>query len=131
MAHGSLPAVATGSDSGTVWIWDAATGQARATLNGHSGLVRALAVAPDGTWLATGSDDRTVRIWDAATGEARAVLKGHTISVTTVALNGTWLASGSGDRTVRIWDVPTWQTRAILKGHDSAELAPRRRRSAP
>ena len=45
-------------------IWDPRTGQTRHTLTGHTGAVRALAVAPDGTWLASASDDATVRIWD-------------------------------------------------------------------
>ena len=58
-------------------IWDAATGQQRAVLTGHTGAVNAVAIAPDGTWLATGGDDGTVRIWDAATGQQRAVLTGH------------------------------------------------------
>ena len=40
--------------------------------------VKAVAVAPDGTWLATASYDDTVRIWDPATGQQRAVLTGHT-----------------------------------------------------
>ena len=59
-------------------IWDAATGQERATLTGHADEVRAVAVAPDGSWLATGGDDGTVRIWDVATGQQRAALTGHT-----------------------------------------------------
>ena len=61
--------LATGSEDGTVRIWDAATGQERAILTGHTGWVTAVAVAPDGSWLATGGEDGTVRIWDAATGQ--------------------------------------------------------------
>ena len=55
----------------TVRIWDAATGQERAVLTGHTGWVQAVAVAPDGSWLATGGEDGTVRIWDVATGQRR------------------------------------------------------------
>ena len=59
-------------------IWDVATGQRRVTLNGHTGGVTAVAVAPDGSWLASGGEDGTVRIWDVATGQQRATLTGHT-----------------------------------------------------
>jgi WD40 repeat protein len=88
-----------------VRIWDAATGRERARLDGHTGPVAAVAVAPDGTWLATGSADGTVRIWDAATGRERARLDGHTgpVAAVAVAPDGTWLATGSADGTVRVW----------------------------
>jgi WD40 repeat protein len=69
--------------------------------------VRAVGIAPDGTWLATGSDDRTVRLWDAATGARRAILTGHTGSVNAVAIapDSTWLATACTDGMLRIWNV--------------------------
>jgi WD40 repeat protein len=53
---------------GGVRIWDAATGQQRATLPGNTDLVKVIAIAPDGTWLAAGNPNGMVRIWDAAPG---------------------------------------------------------------
>ena len=41
------------------------------TLTGHKAWVRALAAAPDGSWLASASNDGTVRIWDPGPRERR------------------------------------------------------------
>jgi WD40 repeat protein len=68
--------IASGSWDGTVRLWDAATGEACATLP-HPGVVRALAFAPDGRWLVTGGDgDDRLRIWDVATARVRKELPG-------------------------------------------------------
>ena len=60
--------VASGSDDGTVKLWDTATGALQWTLEDHSGLVNAVAFSSDGKLVASGSHDGTVKLWDAATG---------------------------------------------------------------
>ena len=69
--------VLTGSDDNTARLWDAATGKAVATLEGHTDAVTVLAFSPDGARVVTGSDDNTARLWDAATGKMVAALEGQ------------------------------------------------------
>jgi len=45
-------------------LWDVASGKPRRVLDGHSGVILAVAFNRDGTRLATGSADGTVLIWD-------------------------------------------------------------------
>ena len=93
----------------------------RRALDGHTGGVASVAVAPDGSWLVSGGADGTVRIWDVATWRERALLAGHTGGVASVAVapDGSWLVSGGADGTVRIWDVAAWQARAMMRVENS------------
>ncbi|KAG8944684.1 hypothetical protein FRC03_001957 [Tulasnella sp. 419] len=99
----------SGSDDGTVAIWDAQTGNLLRKIEGHINRVRSVALSPDGIQIASGSSDRTVAIWDAQTGSLFRKLDGHRGGVNSVAFSpdGAQIASGSSDRTVAIWDVQT------------------------
>ncbi|MBV8995885.1 MAG: DUF4062 domain-containing protein, partial [Pseudonocardiales bacterium] len=91
-------------------------------LNGHRRVVRALVVAPDGSWLASADDAGEVRIWDPATGVTRHTLLGHSrgVQALVVAPDGSWFASAGGDLyttgEVRIWDPATGATRHTMIG---------------
>ncbi len=37
-------------------------------LEGHQGLVDAVAITPDGRWVASGSYDKTLKVWNLETG---------------------------------------------------------------
>ena len=56
--------LASAGRDGSIWLWDLATGQEVARLDGHTNYVFSLAFSPDGASLASGSGDDTVRIWD-------------------------------------------------------------------
>jgi putative hemolysin len=74
-------------------------GAETAHLEGHSGLVSALCVLPDGR-LASGSWDYTIRLWDTTAGAETARLEGQSSWVTALCvLPDGRLASGSGDNT--------------------------------
>jgi WD40 repeat protein len=66
--------LASGSNDGTVKLWDVVTGQEVLTLKGHAAGVSSVAFSPDGKRLAVGSD--VVKLWRAATDdEVRATTK--------------------------------------------------------
>ncbi|KAF7987125.1 hypothetical protein HWV62_333 [Athelia sp. TMB] len=103
--------IASGSDDGSIHIWDAETGLlAVGPIQGDVGWIFSVAFSPDGRTVASGSMDGTVCIWDAETGVlAAGPFKGHTGIVHSVAFSpdGLRLASGSADRTVRVWNTET------------------------
>jgi WD40 repeat protein len=89
------------------------------TLQGHIGMVTAVAVTPDGGYIVSGSRDATLRVWDLVTGETKRTLLGHTGPITAVAVapDGDYVISSSYDRTLRVWDLATGQLKSTLCGH--------------
>ena len=83
----------------TLRLWDLESGQTIRTLQGHTGLVSAVAVTPDGRRAVSGSADRTLRLWDLETGQTIRTLKGHTGTVIAVAVtpDGRRAVSASDD----------------------------------
>jgi hypothetical protein len=111
--------LATASWDRSVRLWDARTGQHKATLSGHSYEVRSVAFSPDGLTLASASSDKRVHLWDPKTGQVRATLGGHVDIDNSVAYSpdGLTLATGSEGQAVHLWDARTGQVRATLSGH--------------
>jgi WD40 repeat protein len=63
--------LASGSEDGTIKLWDVNTGEEIRTLKGHSWRVRSVAFSPDGRLIASGSGDWTIKLWDVNTGRER------------------------------------------------------------
>ena len=89
--------VASGSDDGTVKLWNAASGAELATLEGHAGVVKAIAFAPDGTRLASAGSDNRVFIWDVATHLRERVIVDHEADVVALAFSGDGAVLATGD----------------------------------
>ncbi|MHC5765564.1 MAG: protein kinase domain-containing protein [Nostoc sp.] len=113
------------------------------TLRGHSSMVHAIAISPDGQFLASGSNDNTIKLWQVGTGKLVRQLgrwsSSHSSMVNSVAfspissnlsyqgesgksagvadLNRGILASGSWDNTIKLWDVNTGKEIRTLTGH--------------
>ena len=108
--------VASAGQDGALKVWDAASGNERASHPSTAGTaLNSLAWNPDGTTLATAGADWTVTLWDAVEGRPLKVWRGHRDIVRAVAwaptpagakVNPTSplaLASGGDDRTVKLW----------------------------
>jgi WD40 repeat protein/serine/threonine protein kinase len=102
-----------------VRLWDAATGEERATLRGHTDRARSARFSPDGKQVVTASDDRTARTWDAATGRPLLTLTGHAERVASAVFSpdGKRVLTAGEDRTARVWDAATGKELLVLRGH--------------
>ena len=112
--------LAAGTGDGTVQVWDVASRQGIALLDGPKApVVASVAFSPDGGVLAAGEHSDRIRLWDMETWKYIGVLVGHTDDVKSVTFSpdGRMLASGSLDKTARIWDTKAWEEIAVLEGH--------------
>ncbi|WP_392530274.1 protein kinase [Nostoc sp. C117] len=113
------------------------------TLKGHSSMVHAIAISPNGQFIASGSNDKTIKLWQVGTGKLVRQMgrwfSGHSNMVHSVAfcpisanssyqgesgrttkttdINWGILASGSWDNTIKLWDINTGKEIRTLIGH--------------
>ena len=109
--------LASGYSDGTVTLWDVATQERIATLQGYAG--REVSFSPDGTTLASGSG--TIILWDVRTRQRITTLKEPPDFFRSLSFSpdGALLASGYSDGTVTLWDVATRERIATLQGYTS------------
>jgi WD40 repeat protein/serine/threonine protein kinase len=105
--------LATLNMTGTVQIWDVATGAMLHTLthDGHGNI----AFSPDGRWIVSGAQTEVgevaVKIWDAASGQLLRALPGHDVGdgcSLAFSPDGRCLAVGTAGRLVKLWDTAAW-----------------------
>lgn len=119
---------------GMVRLWDAATGDPVAAMEGHRAdlkmHVRAVDFSRDGRRIASASEDSTVRVWDVA-GRKTLLKLDHPDKVHAVSFSrfDNVVASGCEDGKVRLWDVATGELLEELDRHTGpvrcVEFAPR------
>jgi cytochrome c len=97
----------------------------RADFIGHGGMVRAVAVSPDGTGVLTAGFDYTARTWDFATQQERRDLIGHDGPVNAAAFlpGGTRAVTAGNDGQVILWSLEDGRAEATLGHHDNRVLA--------
>uniref|UniRef100_A0A7C9F2R3 UDENN domain-containing protein n=1 Tax=Opuntia streptacantha TaxID=393608 RepID=A0A7C9F2R3_OPUST len=96
----------SGSTDCMVKIWDPSLrgSELRATLEGHTGAVRA--ISSDRSKIVSGADDESILVWDKQTFHLLEELRGHTAPISCLRmLSGERALSSSYDGTLRMWDV--------------------------
>ena len=112
----------SGSEDGTLQVWDTDTSHCLYILEGHEGPVSCVTVLPGGR-VVSGSYDCTLRVWNTAIGQCLCTLKGHKMPVLCVTvLQDGRVVSGSDDSTLRVWDAATGQCLYTLEGHNEPVL---------
>ncbi|MBD2385949.1 AAA-like domain-containing protein [Cylindrospermum sp. FACHB-282] len=111
--------LASGSEDGTVRLWNARPATLISTLTGHTGRIWSVSFHPRGKILASGSEDGTVKLWDVTHKSLIKTINAHSDWVRTVSFSpdGQILASCSSDGTIKLWKTADATLLKTLKGH--------------
>ena len=115
----------TGHGDHTLRLWDLSRVDVLTAcpsqLTGHTGTVRAIAVAPRGEWFASSAEDQTIRIWHGTHRTCERVIPSLPSTVSVLAFHpaDNLLASADEDSSVVVWDVNAGVQVQTLTGQDS------------
>jgi WD40 repeat protein len=115
--------VASGSQDGTIRIWDIKNSKNLLIFYSHSNAILGVAWNPDGKEIASSSLDNTVIIWNSESGEKLLQIILNNTSAQALAWNpnGTILALGCTDGTTRLFDYKNNQTLDVIKDSDGPD----------
>ncbi len=97
--------LATGAcfSDAAVRVWDTATGEKKAHLDGHTSWISALLFARDGSALYCASADQTISVWRTDKWIREAELRGHTDEVWGLNFAGDGLISAGKNGEIMLW----------------------------
>jgi WD40 repeat protein len=114
--------IATGSDDGTVTLWETNTFRLLRRLRVSQGSIQCVAFSADGKMICVGGVDAILRIWTLETGELQRLTdhadpEEHVIRSVAFSPDGKRVAWAADDRVVRIWDMRKGEATAQYPGH--------------
>uniref|UniRef100_A0A7S0PTV4 Lissencephaly-1 homolog n=1 Tax=Asterionellopsis glacialis TaxID=33640 RepID=A0A7S0PTV4_9STRA len=83
--HPVFTVVVSGSEDGTIKIWDHESGDYVRTLKGHTNTVNSLSFSPTGAYLVSSSTDLSIKLWDFSTYACLRTLRGHDHTISAVS----------------------------------------------
>jgi WD40 repeat protein len=101
--------ISSSDASGSIRIFDTATWQQIAILEGHTSNVLSLSLFQNDRLLASGSDDDTARLWNLDTNLQVGPPIQHERIVLSAAISadGKQIVTGCGDKNAYVWDIHT------------------------
>ncbi|XP_044745014.1 POC1 centriolar protein homolog A-like [Coccinella septempunctata] len=111
---------ATGSEDGTMMIWDTADNTRSYNYIGHSNAVTGVEYSPDGRILGSCSVDHTVRFWAPRVNGDCSEFKAHLspIHCLNFSEDCSKLITGARDKAIKMWDVSTKHFISSFLGHN-------------
>lgn len=106
--------LATGSEDGTIKLWDLSTGRLRRMLTGQGSAIGSVAFSPDGKRLAASRGNGRLELWDITSGLPSGALPG-VYGAIAFSPDGRLLAAAGNNR-VKLWDTRSWETVTTLPG---------------
>lgn len=82
--HPVYTMAASGSEDGTIKLWDHESGEYMRTLKGHTNVVTCVDFSPKGGYLASTSTDLSIKIWDIQEYKCVRTLRGHDHTISAV-----------------------------------------------
>lgn len=126
--------MATGSQDGTVILWDAASLVRKGQPLKHDGRINRLKFSPDGKYLGTAGADRiseggeeapveyAARLWEVASGICKRILRGHAGQVTDLSFSSNGrIATCATDGVIRVWEVASEKPARVIATEASLE----------
>ncbi len=113
--------IASGSDDGSIKIWEADSGKALLILSGYPFPVNSVAYSPNGRHIASVSWDDSIKIWEADSGKSLLTLSVHSYTVNSLAYSpdGRHIVSGSDYGSIKIWEADSGKALLTFSGHSS------------
>lgn len=115
----------TGSDDGSVKIWDFERREIEKSLTGHGYDVRCVKWHPTKSLLVSGSKNALIKFWDPRTGTDLRTLHDHKNSIQAMSWspNGNMVASASRDQSIKIFDIRMMKMIQNYTGQEACSVA--------
>ncbi|ETO06619.1 WD-40 repeat protein [Reticulomyxa filosa] len=120
----------SGSDDGTVRVWNLDTSKQVQIFKGHSDYVNCVKFSSyhyhnhHRKVICSSSDDKTIRFWDIKNNKQFQIFNGHTNGVCGIRFSpfncGRYLCSGSWDNTICLKDIETFKALHIFNEHTNS-----------